>query len=99
MAGGGLTFHPACSEAVRGVRSTEHRRSKREFGKASSIQTARVSASDENESRQGGESDDGAQNVQHVHGCRLSFLKRLTSVFSKKRARYKYSLFRYEINW
>ena len=31
----------------------------------------RASASDKNESRQGGEGNDGAQYVQHVHGCRL----------------------------
>ena len=35
------------------------------------VSDGRASASDPNESRQGGESDDGAQYVQHVHGCRL----------------------------
>jgi hypothetical protein len=35
------------------------------------VPDGRAYASDENESRQGGEGNDGAQYVQHVHGCRL----------------------------
>jgi hypothetical protein len=37
------------------------------------VSDGRVSASDENESQQGGENDDGTQYVQHVHGCRLCY--------------------------
>jgi hypothetical protein len=37
------------------------------------VSNGRVPASDEDESGQGGEGDGSAQNVQHVHVCRLGF--------------------------
>jgi len=61
--GGGLALHQGLSGRA-SVRSTS-------ILKSILAPDGQASPSDENESRQGGESDNGAQYVQHVHGCRL----------------------------
>jgi hypothetical protein len=61
--GGGLALHQGLSGRA-SVRSTS-------ILKSILAPDGQASPSDENESRQGGESDNGAQYVQHVHVCRL----------------------------
>ncbi len=73
VTGGGLAFHPGLSESGQARPVNGQPSSEASIRKSILVADGQASASDENESRQGGENDDGAQYVYHVHGCRLSF--------------------------
>jgi hypothetical protein len=66
-AGGGLAFHPGLSESGRACPVNGQPSSESSIRKSILVADGQASASDENESRQGGENDDGAQYVYHVH--------------------------------